>query len=395
MSSETIESWLNSQRIVNIPRVLNALRNLGATELNDLVDLSEADVSTFQHPFLKSVEYKRFVRGITLLKDLMDSDSSKNDALKVNVIDHDVNDVSDTTSDADRNPSPTQDEEHQMYLHPPLPSKCPTKMCNGVLVLYLGEKRSQYLMKLHGTPDARWIAVCESCSKKWHCCHFLCGKLQKITPLGSSEIIRHEQGRINRWQKKIQLPCPKNPQFDVLKARYEQKMSVIKTDAMLHDLSVAEMEKADSTMNGTIPNNIFQHDGFLGANYSFDEDLLRSTLVPNYNDELEIEILQYNLSTEITQSHESPTISNNALIPDGKTLDACPMSAENAKCLSLPAAEEKDDVMNLLCIWVNEHCLIHKGLRAIQKVIRDRYGMPKPKKLKQISDSSGVYGWNI
>lgn len=389
MSAETIESWLKSQRIVNIPRVLDVLHRLGATELNDLVDLSEADVSTFQPPFLKSLEYKRFIRGITTLKDFIDS---KNNALKVNVIDHDVNHGSDTTSDADRNPSPTQDEEEQEYPHPPLPSRCPTKMCNGVLVLYPGEKRSQYLMKLHGTPDARWIAVCNSCSKKWHCCHFLCGKLQKISSVGSSEIIRHEQGRINRWQKKIQLPCSKNPQFDVLKAKYEEKMSAIKTDAMLQDHSVDQMKKNDSTIK-SIPNNIFQHDGYLGVNHSYDEDLC-SILGPNYNDELEIDILQYNLSTEITQMHESPTISNNVLIPDGTTLNDCPISA-TAKCLSLPAEQKKDDLMDQLCIWVNEHCLIHKGLRAIQKAIRERYGMPQPKKLKQFSDPS-VYGsWNI
>lgn len=41
--------------------------------------------------------------------------------------------------------------------------------------------------------------------------------------MGSSEIIRHEQGRYNKWQQKISPPCHKNPDRESILNDYQQK----------------------------------------------------------------------------------------------------------------------------------------------------------------------------
>lgn len=84
----------------------------------------------------------------------------------------------------------------------------------------LGKRKNKYLKSLEG-PDIRWVVSCSACPKKWHACHFLCGHLQKISSIGSSDIIRHEQGRFNRWLKKIKPPCSLNPRSDALKKEYQ------------------------------------------------------------------------------------------------------------------------------------------------------------------------------
>lgn len=363
MTSEAIESWLESQRITNISDVLSALHKLGATELSDLLDLSEDDLSTFQPPFLKSLEFKRFTRGITNLKN--------NHLIKFNVIQYDDAHVSDTSLDADanhfnnNNNNPIKEQEEKLYPRPALPSKCPTKSCDGVLILHLGRKKSKYLSKLRDTPDSRWFAECNSCSKKWHCCHFSCGKLQKISSMGSSEIIRHEQGRINRWQKKIQLPCSQNPQFHVLKERYEEQMKVIKkNDANSKDTSpsLGETEESFSVMND-FPNDVFRRD--ISADDSFDDDLY-SILGPHYDDGLEVDILAYNESDQM----DDLTISNTNPIAQEEMIPDCATST---------------DLMTQLCTFMNDQCFIRKGFRAMKKKIGARQALPQPKKPKLLT----------
>ena len=66
---ETLEDWLKCHRISNISVILGALNDLGATELRDLFDLEEDDVSKFQPPFMKKLEFIRFSRGIESLQE--------------------------------------------------------------------------------------------------------------------------------------------------------------------------------------------------------------------------------------------------------------------------------------------------------------------------------------
>jgi hypothetical protein len=113
------------------------------------------------------------------------------------------------------------------YRRPPLPLKCPYFTCKGVLNLSLGERDNKYLKTLHNTPDKRWIAKCNLCDEEWHCCHFRCGKLERIRPDGSSNIVRHEKGRINRHQRIISLPCANNPKYDELIKMYAEKKTNI------------------------------------------------------------------------------------------------------------------------------------------------------------------------
>lgn len=213
---QSLADWIRQNRINNIT-ILDALHELGATEVIDLIDLTEEDISKFQPPFLKKLEYVRFARGIQSLKVSNNEDLEKNGmrtaATIIPVIAEEV-----------IIPSPAYvfNDEHVNHPRPPLPPRCVGGNCSGVLSSRLGTRKNKYLMTLSG-PDFRWIVSCSDCTRKWHACHFLCGHLQKISPLGASDIIRHEQGRFNRWQKKIKPPCPKNPKNSVLKATYKEQ----------------------------------------------------------------------------------------------------------------------------------------------------------------------------
>jgi len=81
--------------------------------------------------------------------------------------------------------------------------------------------------------------------------------LQKITTLGSSDIIRHEQGRYNRWQKKIKPPCPKNPQHNVLKEDYAEQKKTETQNNFIHTTQLAAInansnQHIDNTSSSTI-----------------------------------------------------------------------------------------------------------------------------------------------
>ena len=220
--SETLASWLDQKRI-NSTTVLDALDNLGATEVEDLLDLENDDIESFQPPFLKKLEYVRFKRGIQSLKLSNDQQSLDISSISLPVI-ASAQTVTTLSSGEDLY------RGNHNYQRPPLPPECPGEGCSGVLSSHLGSRKNKYLTGLDG-PNFRWIVSCSQCTRKWHACHFLCGHLQKISTMGSSDIIRHEQGRFNRWQKKIKPPCVNNPKSGMLKAKYAQQKSNSKTKA--------------------------------------------------------------------------------------------------------------------------------------------------------------------
>jgi len=253
-SKSTLATWLLQPNIrIHNPKLLEALDQLGATEITDLLDLSEDDLLKFQPPFLKKLEFVRLQRGIKSLRHqevvAISTDIAGNNIDATDIVTMTVHSnvaphhnrciiVENASSSDVTSHQSLQDHEAFYYERPPLPSKCPGKGCDGKLSLHLGTRKNKYLTHLkikhmsdgsypHG-PEFRWIVTCSTCPKKWHACHFLCGHLQKISLLGSSDIIRHEQGRFNRWQKKIKPPCPKNPQSHILKAVYVEQRNDMK-----------------------------------------------------------------------------------------------------------------------------------------------------------------------
>jgi hypothetical protein len=150
-------------------------------------------------------------------------------------------------------------------------------------------------MKIHGTPDSRWTATCSVCSKKWHCCHFLCGKLQKLSSLGTSDIIRHEQGRLNRWQRKIQPPCSRNPRFISVRAGYEEEMTKLQqandsnsklpaTDTALVETSSGTQGPSSESMSSPVHVDTF-------------DDELKSILGPIDDEAWEMNMDQFDSAT--------------------------------------------------------------------------------------------------
>jgi len=279
--------WLREHRVVgskvDATGALRKFNELGATEVADLADLDEEDVSSFQ-PILKKLEYVRFQRAIGLMRHDAYSSSSSNVNVNVNatlpeesssssstrkqatkVPIQDLNDladedagrtnirpvddssrndagavvpvVSNSSSNSNISSSSMNGNFNGEFEEPPLPTICPEKTCGGIgtLTCELGKRSSKHLVSLgSGTPDFRWVVSCSQCNIKWHACHFLCGHLAKISPLvGSSDIIRHEMGRYNRWQKKIKPPCSKNPMNGILQAGYtEERRKVRDKDGM-------------------------------------------------------------------------------------------------------------------------------------------------------------------
>lgn len=49
---QSLADWIRQNRINNIT-ILDALHELGATEVIDLIDLTEEDISKFQPPFFE------------------------------------------------------------------------------------------------------------------------------------------------------------------------------------------------------------------------------------------------------------------------------------------------------------------------------------------------------
>jgi len=183
--------WLKHHRIETCTdKILQKFEELGATELSDLFDLEEEDILSFRPPFLKKLEFVRFKRALISYK---------------------------TSSAANKSISPKVDLP--VHKPPPLPSSCPENGCTGMCLSVLGKRRNNHLIGLKG-PDCRWFISCTKCNTRWHACHFLCGHLAKISSIGSSDIIRHEKGRFNKWQKQIKFPCTKNPEYARLKLRY-------------------------------------------------------------------------------------------------------------------------------------------------------------------------------
>ncbi len=262
-----LTSWLQENRINPNADFLRVLEDLGATEVSDLLDLEKEDILTFQPPVLKKLEFVRFQRGIDALHrnvDLnininihggigMDNHSSITESEDVDVAFYHRSTRIDTDTGGDMNtnvePSPStvistaakstvattsssiKSYEHSKnqygYQYPPLPPQCPEKDCNGTLACSLGKRRNKNLIKIPNTPDFRWMVSCNKCSVKWHACHFLCGHMARISTIGgSSDIIRHEMGRFNRWQKKIKPPCANNPMNRVLKAEYDRERTM-------------------------------------------------------------------------------------------------------------------------------------------------------------------------
>ena len=225
--SETLESWILKQKIYST-KLLDSLVELGANDSIDLLDLTEEDISNFE-PFLKKLEFVRLKRGISVLRENVDRIEKANGKLK------DTNEFNIVVTDA--TVIPINDgkislkeqfiiSEGKKYKRPPLPFSCVEDGCDGILSSKLGQRINNYLRSLNNGPNFRWIVSCSKCTNKWHSCHFLCGHLQKISRIGgSSDIIRHEQGRFNRWQKKVKPPCSKNPQSEAILSRYQAQKS--------------------------------------------------------------------------------------------------------------------------------------------------------------------------
>jgi hypothetical protein len=300
-TTETIEAWLKCHRISNIPTILDAINDLGATELRDLLDLGEEDVLKFQPPLMKKLEYVRFTRGVASLQE--SAAASESSVTKMHVV-HQVP-SSEITIPEGPFLNYRNDSEYQYdgsYPRPPLPAQCLTKGCTGVLSVHLGSRKSKYLMKIPGTPDSRWTATCSMCSKKWHCCHFLCGKLQKISSLGTSDIIRHEQGRLNRWQGKIQPPCSMNPRFNSVKAGYEEEMTRLQNtnesngkiptlgSAVVAESSSGTHDPSSESMSSPIHTDAF-------------DDELKSILGPIDDDAWEVNMLEHD-SAALDDDHD-------------------------------------------------------------------------------------------
>ena len=310
---DKLRDWLEKNRIAS-HSLLDSLDSLGAQQPIDLLDLTDTDIVSFQPPFLKKLEFVRFKRSISALKDSIKvpgegepprhktfgsvspdintqvvnatviptrspvsnnttpfpdtstcsqyygqtlnqydlpafptystavpavtaSASSSIDKIQKHGPNINVNIATSSFSAEPTIPSSRSEKNPKLssYKLPPLPSSCPEAHCSGTLSVSLGKRKNKYLKSLEG-PDFRWVVSCSACPKKWHACHFLCGHLQKISSIGSSDIIRHEQGRFNRWLKKIKPPCSLNPRSDALKKEYKlAKISYISDNKLTKD----------------------------------------------------------------------------------------------------------------------------------------------------------------
>ena len=304
-STETLSYWIQCNRIKS-SALVDALDCLGATEVIDLTDLSDEDILTFQPPFLKKLEYVRFRRGIATLKSTKEEQANckiipKNPPSSVS---------SSVTTTSHLNSTFGND-----YKTPPLPSSCPEIGCNGVLSPQMGTRKNKYLVGLDG-PDFRWIITCSKCSRKWHACHFLCGKLQKISSMGASDIIRHEQGRFNRWQKKIKPPCALNPQSSLLKARYaeQKKNTKVEVNNKEQALNGGNADGEEIINSGT---TIVSNISSVNPNHPVFDNQLRSML-----HSLDEDVLQFSDDDELNEldkeffaacnSDDDITLSDNA-----------------------------------------------------------------------------------
>jgi hypothetical protein len=178
---DTLENWVLKHKIYST-KLLDSLDELGANDPIDLLDLTEEDISNFE-PFLKKLEFVRLKRGISLLRQNVDTDEITNGELL---------DTTDTTGNivvANATLIPVNyneislnegfvTSEGKKYKCPPLPFSCIEDDCDGILSSKLGRRINNYLRSLDG-PNFRWIVSCSKCTNKWHSCHFLCGHLQK------------------------------------------------------------------------------------------------------------------------------------------------------------------------------------------------------------------------
>jgi hypothetical protein len=321
---ETLEDWLKCHRISNISVILGALNDLGATELRDLFDLEEDDVSKFQPPFMKKLEFIRFSRGIESLQE--SAAASQRNVAKAHVPQK-VPEIETMSSEGQFltsfNNEDDNNEDEGSFPRPPLPSRCPSIGCAGVLSSHLGSRKTKYLMKIPGAPDRRWTATCSVCSKKWHCCHFLCGKILKVSSLGTSEIIRHEHGRLNRWQRKIQPPCSRNPRYNSVRAGYEEEMTRLQqanhsknklpeTDDVLVESSSGTHGPSSESKSSPVQTDAF-------------DDELKSILGPIDDEAWEMNMVLFD-STTPNDSHHSKADIN---IP--KEMTVLPAATKKAK----------------------------------------------------------------
>ncbi len=302
-----ITSWLQGNRINPSSDVLRVLEDLGATEVSDLLDLQQEDILAFQPPVLKKLEFVRFQRGIHALHrnaniDMnyiihgggMDSNGSITDSEDVAIYSTGINIPQEVSVAYSSSPSPptvistaanlnstmvtTSDDVNTNktqyrygYQCPPLPPQCPEKDCTGTLSCALGKRKNQNLINIPNTPDFRWMVSCSKCSTKWHACHFLCGHMARISTIGgSSDIIRHEMGRFNRWQKKIKPPCVNNPMNRVLKAGYDEERSVFihKQDEERRRSSNIDADAVQAQEQEQVHSNEESHSGLSMASVS-------------------------------------------------------------------------------------------------------------------------------
>jgi len=273
-SNETLESWLSGKVRINSTSLLDSLDELGANQPIDLLDLTDEDISNFQPPFLKKLEFIRFKRGISLLKQTAGND------IKVDQLDSTDIVIASATVIQESFSELSSDEdfitsEGNTYQRPPIPLLCVEDGCDGILSSKLGKRKTKYLTTLDG-PDFRWIISCSNCSSKWHSCHFLCGHMQKISYIGSSEIIRHEQGRYNRWQKKIKPPCSKNPRGETIKLSYQKQKNNQKIKKNEHNESNHHHFNSNannSTQRSSSSNSVsVEHQSMNPKNEEFDSE---------------------------------------------------------------------------------------------------------------------------
>lgn len=213
-ASTALRNWAEKNHIGSESFFVQ-LDNIGAYEPNHLLDLSDEDLRSFE-TILKKLEYVRFEKGIS---ELRNNKNPVDEFLSTEIT------IPSTLTGLSTSPSQNSHSMERFidgFKEPPLPSTCPEKTCSGILSVSLGKRRNKYLQSIQG-PDSRWLVDCSMCSTKWHACHFNCGHIQKIGSMGSSEIIRHEQGRYNKWQQKISPPCHKNPDRESILNDYQQK----------------------------------------------------------------------------------------------------------------------------------------------------------------------------
>ena len=91
-----------------------------------------------------------------------------------------------------------------------LPTVCPELNCSKKLRMKHSKRSYPHLLKI-GQGLCRFLVFCSDCTNSWHMCQFGCGHLRKRTAKGSSEISRHENGRIGPHQRGVRAACYLNP----------------------------------------------------------------------------------------------------------------------------------------------------------------------------------------